>query len=257
MNQKQFLLTLFVAIISAFLGGTLGVWFLMPPSVLAQGEVPKVIEAQEFRVVDDEGRMRAKLGLGTFRNLGVGYPEETHLLIFDEEGEERLKLAESFGSSHIEASDFRVVDDEGRMRARLGFSDLGYREETRLLFFDKEGEDRIALVNTERGDLGSGKETRLSFFDEKGDARIELISQEGDRSGDFLYITIQESRTSQAAILSLLPAPNIRLLDQDHNLRVVLGTTELKHTDTGSTEIRAPSSLVLFDEEGKVVWSAP
>jgi len=36
MNQKQFLLTLLLAIISAFLGGTLGVWFLLPPSVLGR-----------------------------------------------------------------------------------------------------------------------------------------------------------------------------------------------------------------------------
>jgi len=162
MNRKHIIFTVLLALLSGLIGGVLSIWFLMPTSVLAQDEPPKVIEAQEFRVVDDEGRMRAKLGLGTFRNLGVGYPEETHLLIFDEEGEERLKLVESGGFSYIAASDFRVVDDEGRMRSRLGFSDLGYREETRLLFFDKEGEDRIALVNTEAGDLGSGMETRLS-----------------------------------------------------------------------------------------------
>jgi len=61
MNQKQFLLTLLLAVISAFLGGTVGVWFLMPPSVLAQDETPKVIEAEEFRVVDAVGRARAVL----------------------------------------------------------------------------------------------------------------------------------------------------------------------------------------------------
>ena len=51
--------------------------------------------------------------------------------------------------------------------------------------------------------------------------------------------------------------PHISLQDKDGNLRVALGTTRLKHTDTGSTEIRAPSSLVLFDEDGNVVWWAP
>jgi len=50
--------------------------------------------------------------------------------------------------------------------------------------------------------------------------------------------------------------PSLTLLDQDSNTRAVLGTTQLKHPDTGSTEIRAVSSLVLFDEDGKVVWSA-
>ena len=42
MNNKQFLLTLLFAIISAFLDGTLGVWFLMPPSVLAQQSLAAV-----------------------------------------------------------------------------------------------------------------------------------------------------------------------------------------------------------------------
>lgn len=51
--------------------------------------------------------------------------------------------------------------------------------------------------------------------------------------------------------------PRLSVQDNARRLRAVLGTTELKHTDTGSTEIRAPSSLVLFDEKGKVLWSAP
>ena len=65
MNQKQFLLTLLVATFSAFLGGTFGVWLLMPPSVLAQDEPQKVIEAQEFRVVDSNGTTRATLGFNS------------------------------------------------------------------------------------------------------------------------------------------------------------------------------------------------
>ena len=51
--------------------------------------------------------------------------------------------------------------------------------------------------------------------------------------------------------------PSLSLTDSLGMVRAVLGPTELKHTDTGSTEIRAPSSLVLFDEDGNVVWSAP
>ena len=49
----------------------------------------------------------------------------------------------------------------------------------------------------------------------------------------------------------------LSLYDDEQRPRAVLGTTRLKHPDTGSTEIRAPSSIVLFDEEGKVLWSAP
>ena len=58
MGQKQFVLTVSVGVLSGFLGAVLGVWFLVPQSVLAQEGVPKVIEAEEFRVVDEEGRIR-------------------------------------------------------------------------------------------------------------------------------------------------------------------------------------------------------
>ena len=50
---------------------------------------------------------------------------------------------------------------------------------------------------------------------------------------------------------------SIYLIDKNGHARAVLGTTELKRTVTGSTEIRAPSSLVLFNEKGKVAFSAP
>jgi len=62
MNRKQCSLTLFVAIISGFLGGALSVWFLMPPSVLAQdGPGKQTIEAERFVLKDAQGRMRAEL----------------------------------------------------------------------------------------------------------------------------------------------------------------------------------------------------
>ena len=85
MSQKQFSLTLLLAVISAFLGGTLGVWFLMPQSVLAQGE--KVIEAQEFRIVDSGGTTRATLGLNFASN-----ERRVGLHLFDQDGKVRVEL---------------------------------------------------------------------------------------------------------------------------------------------------------------------
>lgn len=49
----------------------------------------------------------------------------------------------------------------------------------------------------------------------------------------------------------------IELRDKDGNTRLVIGRTELKNTKTGSTEIRATGSIVIFDEKGKVVYSVP
>jgi len=51
--------------------------------------------------------------------------------------------------------------------------------------------------------------------------------------------------------------PSVELFDEAGKSRAVLGVTKLKSIRSGSTEVRAPSSLVLFDKEGKVVWEAP
>ncbi len=61
MNRKQFIFTVLLALLSGLMGGVLSIWFLMPPSVLAQDEPQKVIEAHEFRVVDAVGRAWAVL----------------------------------------------------------------------------------------------------------------------------------------------------------------------------------------------------
>jgi hypothetical protein len=39
--------------------------------------------------------------------------------------------------------------------------------------------------------------------------------------------------------------------------RAVLGGVDLKNINTGSVEHRSPSSLVLFREDGKTLWSVP
>jgi len=175
MNQKQFLLTLLVAVISAFLGGTLGVWFLMPQSVLAQDGIPKVIKAETFTVVDEKGRVYANLNAAG-------------LFIFDPPN--------LMPGARYEYMGVRLEAENGRVRlSRDGFLVMESYDES----------------------------LRLSV------RSLDLKNRE----------------------------PNISLQDIEGNVRAVLGTTQLKHPDTGSTEIRAPSSLVLFDEEGNVVWSAP
>jgi len=163
-TSKQFLLTLSVAVISGVLGGALSVWFLMPQSVLAQGEVPKVIKAQQFLVVDQDGNVRANLGASE---------RETHLSLLDE------------------------------------------KNQTRVLLSVHEGNPALILLHNDASTLG----VPMTLFTKVG--------------------------------------PSIQLYDSENQLRTALGSIYLKNTGTGSTEIRAPSSLVLFDEKGNVVWSAP
>jgi len=82
MKSIQYVLMLALSIISGFLGGALGAWFLMPPSVLAQDEPQKVIEAQEFRVVDAEGQVKVLLNVLEDGNANVVLLGDTSTLSF-------------------------------------------------------------------------------------------------------------------------------------------------------------------------------
>ena len=51
-------------------------------------------------------------------------------------------------------------------------------------------------------------------------------------------------------------SPYLRLEDKN-GFMAVLGNTELKVTHTGEVRKRPASSLVFFNKDGKVIWSAP
>ena len=132
MNRKQFLLTLLVAIISAFLGGTFGVWFLMPPSVLAQGEPQKVITAERFHLVDKHGKVRGEFGVRDFApalqaesDIEVKFKTGDMLVpglrLFSEDGQRTLAQLYLLGDSPL----LMIMDDDTEARTVLGVEGLG------------------------------------------------------------------------------------------------------------------------------------
>ena len=65
------------------------------------------------------------------------------------------------------------------------------------------------------------------------------------------------SRQRRVSLDMSLDGASLNLYDNDGKLRAALGSTDLQTTRTGETHQRQPSSLVLFDKDGKVLWSAP
>ena len=51
--------------------------------------------------------------------------------------------------------------------------------------------------------------------------------------------------------------PHLTLYDEEGTPRTALGAITLKETLTGVVKKRPPSSLMLFGEDGKVIWQAP
>jgi hypothetical protein len=52
-------------------------------------------------------------------------------------------------------------------------------------------------------------------------------------------------------------SPALAFFDAEQRRRAVLGVADLQTVTTGATTKTGPSSLVLFDKDGKVIWRAP
>ncbi len=218
MSKKQFFLTLLLAVISGFLGGTLSVWLLLPPSVLAQDKPQKVIEAERFVVMDEDGRTRAILGV---------VENTAGLMLHDQNGKTRIFLS---------------VEDS----PRLQFSDQNGNS---AVLLTADGEPILTLYNA-NGTVGSSLQpAALGFSGDKEEESGVLLSM----SEDGPLLSFNDSQNQSRLVLSVVKdSPIISLYDANQTLRFILATQPI-----GSTGIRAASSLFLLDEEGNVVWSAP
>jgi len=122
----------------------------------------------------------------------------------------------------IEAEEFVVRDQKGKMRAWLGTSEA--REWVGLTLF------------TQDEDVG----LQLRLFE--------------DRPGLALYLNrVQVAEFSMTH--NRIPALVLR--DENGLDRAVLGHRILKRTPTAPVERRPASSIILIDKDGKLIWEAP
>jgi hypothetical protein len=120
----------------------------------------------------------------------------------------------------VEAEEFRLLDKDGRVIAKLVENIVGGG--TLRIYGDEESEPFLLLNN--------------------------------DRL--LLYSNGMASQITLGTISLSGPKPFIELCDKD-GPRAVLGSTNLVTKGAGANIIRSPASLVLFDEKGNVIWSIP
>jgi hypothetical protein len=134
----------------------------------------------------------------------------------------------------ITAEEFRLVDEDGKIRAVLV---AGSKGDISINFYDRYDENRATLGLSSEGQpvLKLFDQGSLEFADKNGQIRVRVdVAYDG--------------------------SPSLRLYDEDGRSRAALGCVSLETADTartGSVEKRAESSLVLSDKQGKVMWSAP
>ena len=151
------------------------------------------------------------------------------------------------------AREFVLVDQSGTPQARLGVTfgkpELAFDDDPRALTLTSTTgtpiEPRMVLTDSVLAFTGKNRRLRINlgvfrqiddlpFFllhDEQGRTRIDLSVFQG--------------------------GPSVIVQDTNKQARAILGYIGPEHFARGVTQQRPPSSLVLFDKDGKLIWTAP
>ena len=93
----------------------------------------------------------------------------------------------------------------------------------------------------------------LKLYDEKGTTRLNL-----GLMGSYPFLMLNDSQENTRVFISENEGrPSISVRDENDKAGTVIGCTNLKIKATGSVEQRSEASIVIFNEEGDVIWRYP
>jgi hypothetical protein len=230
-ESRRISLTIVLAFFSGLLGDLASRPFLQSQSVLAQARPEKVIRAEEFQLVDSDGTVYASLS----RPFGGAT-----LSLSDKEGIPALTLGNLSGENGL-----------WLQRGPLPFAKFSRENSTGNVWLQLRDENMLLRAAL---DYRSGNPALTLFHDQQmvqlglgvtsdGSPVITMTDRNGKRR-----VNVQVDQSGNASI---------QIKDANGNDRAVLGATELVGIQTGSVELRPDSSLVLFDRDGKVLYSIP
>ena len=232
----------------------------------------RIVEAERLVLRDESGKRRIELAGTAKETIGPS------LKIYDEEGRIVVWLRGSETGSFVGPALSFHGKHRGKLQKRLGtlpeealaasetLISLGFDgEETPNLYLQSKGEkthvsikalDSFADVSVEKRSGDSASLSVLANSEPGG-----VVSVRGQRSpfDAKKQISLEDLLRYGSASLSLSKDGSgvLEITDTNGSSRVVLGTTELVGTRTEEKTIRPPSSIVLFDKDGNVIWSAP
>lgn len=175
MRRKQYLLLVVFTVTAGLIGGAVSSQLIVARSAVAQ-DMAKVITAQEFRLLDEEGKLRSIWSVHPVLDIasllfidkdgkrGIAVMEE-RLLVPDKDGQTRASISldgllvldkdEKIRAS-VRESGFQVLDEDMKIRLSLsknvilswedkkgktrGLIGMKDDAESVLLLFDKDGE---------------------------------------------------------------------------------------------------------------------
>ena len=181
MSRKIYSLIFLLSLTAGLGGGILASHFFVTPPVLAAKtlEVQNIVAAEEFRLVDKEGRVLSTLGM---------YAGGPGIVLFSKTGQFRAVFSLT---SPEEGPVLTFADKDGIHRATMG---LGANRQPYLALRDEAGKERISLSLNDKGD------PYLVLYDQGGNERAVLGTMEVTkikRTG-----TIEKGAISSIVLLS-------------------------------------------------------
>ena len=207
-----------LAFIAGLIGGVVSTQLFIGQNIYTVKSIKpqKVIEAKEFRVVDENGGTLATLGLGIKKEYGspgvelrmftAAYGKKSGIMITAEESHSSMNIYGNDSNNNI-GIEMKVFNSSPLGSSGFASLQVGY-----------SGIDLDAILKGEK-------------IVEENKSYIELSS---GKSG-----------------------ATLGLFDKEGKSRSILGSINLETTKTGEISKRPESSLVLFDKDGKVIWSIP
>jgi hypothetical protein len=171
-----------------------------------------------------------------------------------------------YASQNVSVKELRLLDKG--VRARLGVWDNA----PSLRFYDKKDNDTLTLgvdedevayfnLNGKNGgsSIGIGfNEYNLpviNFIDDKQKNRLSIYL--GGNNIPAIILNDEKEKGRIGLYLDEVGEPRIALYDAKENTRAVLGSVKLMKKEAEEHIKFPPSSLVLFNDKGVVIWKAP
>lgn len=218
---------------------------------------PKIVEAEAFVLKDVKGKVRAVLGPmrpsdpppptvdSRLWQLGVAEPlaGQYGLHFYGSDGAYRAGLSQ----------DLPIIPGEPW---RLELRATGTGSEARLRVTDEGAALTLRGTEESREAVERSREEWLKKLTKPGptfdgvEASLIAVAKSGS-----LRVAHMLGGSMDFALRNRLPSLSIS--DERGTNRAALGHTEVEREATGVIEVRPPSSLVLFNKDGKVIWKAP
>jgi hypothetical protein len=142
----------------------------------------------------------------------------------------------------VEANEFILRDNSGRVRAKLGMDD----KMPGITLLNENGQPMVLLADASSYRAGIGGSVQI--FNSQGQERGRFVAD----NGGMLSLVGGDPKTHTTTLTDEV----LRVFDSQ-GFEAQLGVTDLVTPSTGETHKTSAASLVLFDKGKNVIWKAP